>query len=437
MCSYEERRQKFLEGMGEASVAIIPSGQEVLRTEDSAYRFRPESDFFYLTGVDEPDALLVLAPHLSEEREVLFLAPRDPARAVWTGARPAFEKVREIAGVDTVYTHDLFETSLAKYLTGARRLYYQLGNLPDLDREIIREIRRLKRTRGRRSLVPVEIVDPGVLLHEQRLYKAPEEILTLQIAAMITSQAHRLAMRVTRPGISERTLETILDAAFRMGGGEGPGYPTIVACGANATTLHYVKNTAPLKDGDLVLVDAGCEFSFYTADITRTFPVNGRFSGPQRAVYEVVLKAQKAAIASIRPGVTMEDVHAVAVEVLTDGLVALGVLKGTVSDLVASEAYRPFFMHRTSHWLGMEVHDVGEYVREGKSRALEPGMVLTVEPGLYFRDGVDGVPETLKGIGVRIEDDILVTEEGHSLLTTDVPKEIDELEALVGSERRK
>ncbi len=433
MSPYSRRRQALLRAMEKDSVAIFPSGSEKLRSGDSPYRFRPDSDFYYLTGHLEQGAVLVVAPHHPDHRVAMFVAPRDSTKELWSGARQDPEEVQAATAVDAVFSMEEFEVRLEGFLTGARRLYHQLGVWPELDARLIRQVRRMRRTKRHRATTPTEIVEPSVIIHEMRLVKEADEIAVLRRAAAVSAEAHRVAMMAVRPGVTERVLEALLDCHFRSAGGAGPGYPTIVAGGRNATTLHYVDNAATLMDGDLVLIDAGGEFGFYTADITRTFPVSGRFSRVQRTVYDIVLEAQRAAIDTVAPGARIDVVHGAAVRVLARGLVSLGLLQGDIDALVASEAYRPYYMHRTSHWLGMEVHDVGEYRQDGKPRVLEPGMVLTVEPGLYFRDDVEGVPEPYRGIGVRIEDDVLVTKSGREVLTEAVPKDPGALEALVGT----
>lgn len=428
------RRRALMNLMGDKAVAIIPTSQQLHRNADSEFRFRPDSDFYYLTGFSEPDAILVLCPHHAEHKVVMFVRPRDPVKETWSGRRAGVEGAVSTYGVDAAFSLDELETHLPGYLEGATDLYYRPGIVPDMDRKVFSLFQMLRGAKRRLTPSPSRIIDLSVPLHELRLKKGPEELALMRFSADIAAEAHRTAMAHTCPGRFEYELEALIEYVFRARGAVGPSYTTIVGGGDNATILHYVENNARLKDGELVLIDAGAEFQYYGSDITRTFPVSGRFSPLQRDLYTLVLDAQKAAIAQVRPGVPFSSFHDAAVRVLTEGLVFLKLLTGSVDDLIASEAYKPFYMHRTGHYLGLDVHDAGDYVLGGASRPLEPGMVVTVEPGLYFGRNLLDIPDEFKGIGIRIEDDLLVTLDGHEILTSAAPKEIDALEALVGSE---
>jgi Xaa-Pro aminopeptidase len=426
---YARRRERLMEAIGPSAVALVHAPPETLRNGDVHNPYRQSSDLLYLTGFAEPEATLVVRPGAERERVVLFVRPRDKERETWDGRRAGVEGAVARFGADAAYPVAELPDALAGLLANVDELYYSLGDDPAFDARVgavLAELRRSER-RGRRP--PRRVVDPREVLHEMRLVKLPEEVALLERAAAITVEAHAAAMREAAPGKHEYEVQAVIDYTFRRHGGGGPGYPTIVGGGDNATILHYVENDRPLRDGDLLLVDAGCEYGYYTADVTRTFPVNGRFSEPQRRVYEIVLAAQRAAIAAVRPGATIDDIHAVALRILTEGMIELGLLAGTADERIADEAYKRFYMHRTSHWLGMDVHDVGAYTQRGAPRPLGPGMVITVEPGLYVAPDDDAAPAALRGIGVRIEDDILVTDDGHRNLTDAAPRSVADVEA--------
>ncbi|RMH41693.1 MAG: Xaa-Pro aminopeptidase [Deltaproteobacteria bacterium] len=425
---FAQRRQRLMDAIGPDAVAVFHSPPEAIRNGDAHYRYRQSSDLLYLTGFTEPEATLVLRPGAAKHRVVMFVRPRDKERETWDGRRAGVDGAVDRFGADVAYPCGELADKLPDLLS-AEALYYSLGSDPAFDRTIASAIDQLRRRERRGVRPPARVVDPREVLHEMRLIKTPEEIAVLERAAAISVEAHTAAMAAAAPGTWEYELEALVDYTFRRRGGVGPGYTTIVGGGANATILHYVENDAQLRAGDLVLIDAGCEYGFYTADITRTFPVDGRFRGPQRDAYEVVLAAQREAIAHVRPGATLDDIHAAAVRVLTEGMVDLGLLPGPAEARVADGAYKTFYMHRTSHWLGMDVHDVGAYNRGGKPRPLAPGMVLTVEPGLYVAEDADGVPDALRGIGIRIEDDVLVTDDGCRNLTEAAPSAIADVEA--------
>jgi Xaa-Pro aminopeptidase len=426
---YAERRARLMEMLGPRAALILASPPERLRNGDTHFKFRQDSDILYLTGFVEPGAVVVLRPGHPETPFVLFVRPRNPAEETWTGRRAGVEGAVRDFGASAAFPVEELDAKLADIVTGADELHYPFGREPFLDEAVARLLTRLRALERRGRRAPVRLVDARVTVHELRLVKAPDELAVLRRAAAITAEAHTAAMRAARPGVSEREIEAVIDYTFRRRGGSGPGYPTIVGGGANATILHYVDNAATLQSGQMLLVDAGCEVDGYTADVTRTFPAGGRFTDPQRRLYQAVLDAQRAAIEAVRPGATIDAIHAGVVEALTREMVALGLLEGEVPALIESGAYKAFYMHRTSHWLGIDVHDVGFYNVDGAARPLAPGMVLTIEPGLYVAEDAKA-PDAYRGLGVRIEDDIAVTATGHENLTAAVPKEIDEIERL-------
>jgi Xaa-Pro aminopeptidase len=420
---------EFMRRMEPDSVAIIPSARPATRSNDTHYRYRQDSDFYYLTGFDEPEAVAVIAPS-REEKYTLFVRPRDPEKEIWDGRRAGVEGAVKEHGAHAAFNIDEFPERLGDLLGNARNLYYRLGSDREFDDLVIKQITRM-RTMGRRGIhAPEAITDPGVILHELRLIKTEEEIALMQHAADIAAEAHREAMRTARPGMKEYEIEALIEYVFRRSGAAAPAYGSIVGSGPNATVLHYVNNDATLRDGDLLLVDAGAEYRGYASDITRTFPVGGRFSTAQREVYDLVLEAQVACVEMVRPGVTIDELHNRSVEILTEGMARLGLLAGDPHKLIAEEAYKRFYMHRLGHYIGMDVHDVGRYHVDGRSRPLEPGMVTTIEPGLYIAPDAEGVPDKYRGIGVRIEDDVLVTAEGHRVLSSKAPKQAEEIEQL-------
>ncbi|HEX7601720.1 MAG TPA: aminopeptidase P N-terminal domain-containing protein, partial [Polyangiaceae bacterium] len=377
------------------------------------------------TGFDEPGSVLVL---LAKERKmVLFVRPRDPDREIWDGPRAGVDGAKESFGADEAFKISELGEELPKLLANKKRLYYRLGRDRSFDDKVF-EAMDAARRRGRTGVSwPTEIADPGVIVHEMRLFKGSEDLDAMRTAAAITRDAHVKAMARTRPGMFEYEVEALILETFRGRGSERPAYGSIVGSGANATVLHYRSNNRKMEAGDLLLIDAGCEYGYYASDVTRTFPVSGSFTKEQEAIYQLVLDAQLASIEATKVGATLEEVHHKSVEVITKGLVALGLLAGEVDKLIETEAYKPFYMHRTSHWLGMDVHDVGSYYEEGKPRKLAAGMVLTVEPGIYIGKDYDKVPAEWRGIGIRIEDDILVGEAGPTNLTADIPKTVTEL----------
>ncbi|HJQ31581.1 MAG TPA: Xaa-Pro aminopeptidase [Pyrinomonadaceae bacterium] len=421
---------EFIRRMEPDSVAVIPAAREMTRSNDTEYRFRQDSDFYYLTGFNEPDAVAVVAP-AREERFTLFVRPRDREKETWTGRRAGVEGARERYGADAAFPVEEFQEKLSELLDGARTLYYRLGGNAEFDQTILRQLARMRALGWRKAKPPQTITDPGVLLHEMRLVKTGEEITFMQRAADIAAEAHREAMRAARPGAKEYEIEALIEYVFRRSGAAGPAYNTIVGSGVNATILHYINNDAELKDGDLLLIDAGAEFEGFASDITRTFPVNGRFTAAQRELYQLVLDCQEECVRMVRPGVDMEEMHRRSVEILTEGMVGLGLLKGETEKLIEEGEYKKFYMHRLGHYLGMDVHDVGAYHRGDGPRPLEAGMVLTVEPGLYVPEDAEDIPDQYRGLGIRIEDDVLVTSEGFRVLTDKAPKQIEEIETLM------
>ncbi len=428
----KRRRRQLMRMMGPNSLAILPAAPEMVRNRDVYYPYRQGSDFYYLTGFAEPEALAVLIPGRKAAEYILFCRPRDEARERWDGARAGLEGAREIHGADDAFPIEDLDDILPGMLEQCARVYYPIGSQPDFDRRLAQWVNGI-RAKSRAGIQgPVELIALDQHLNELRLYKSRSELTALRAAARISVEAHKRVMRACRPGMWEFQLEAEFIHECARRGARAQAYPPIVGSGANACVLHYVDNGRPLRDGELVLIDAGCEYDYYASDITRTFPVSGRFSVAQRELYEVVLAAQAAAMAKVQPGNHWNDPHEAAVEVITRGLVDLGFLKGshrTVPKLIREEKYKPFYMHRTGHWLGMDVHDVGDYKVDGEWRLLEPGMVLTIEPGLYVPPAMEGVRECYWRTGIRIEDDLLVTATGHEVLTEGVPKSVAEIEA--------
>jgi len=422
--------EEFMRRMDPNSMAIIPSAREATRSNDTHYRFRQDSDFFYLTGFEEPDAVAVIRPS-QEPRYTLFLRPRDPEREIWDGRRAGVDGAKTDLGANEAFPILEFDEKLHDILDGAERLYYRLGVNEDLDDTIIRQIARMRALNRKPIHPPQTIVDPATIIHEMRVVKSPEEIEIMQRAADIAAEAHCEAMKAVRPGMQEYEVEALIERIFRQRGAAGPAYTSIVGAGPNATVLHYINNDGELRDGDLLLVDAGAEYKGYASDITRTFPISGRYSKAQREIYDLVLKAQKACVELVRSGVTHDQLKQHSVEVLTEGMVELGLLKGDPEQLIKDKKHEQFYMHGLGHMLGIDVHDVGRYYYGTESRALEPGVVMTVEPGIYISVDTKDIPEQYLGIGVRIEDDVLCTPNGPRVLTSKVPKEAEEIEALM------
>jgi Xaa-Pro aminopeptidase len=425
---FAARRSAYMQALGPGAVAVVRSMPERLRNGDAYHVFRQHSDLVYLTGFLEPDTTLVLRPGAETERVVMFVRPRDADSEIWDGRRAGVEGAKEQYGADAAYPSAELPARLWEMLANHDELHYSLGLDGEMDLLIGAAIARLRKLEKRGKRPPRVVVDPRVGLHELRLHKRPEELAALRKAAAITCEAHVLAMSLGRPGVFEHEIEAVINYTFRKRGGVGPGYSTIVGAGENATILHYTQNRCAIAQGDLVLVDAGCEYDHYTADITRTWPASGRFTAPQRRVYEAVLATQKSAVAMAKPGATIDDIHNHCVRQLTEAMLQLGLLTGTVDERIADQAYRKYYMHGTSHWLGLDVHDVGAYTRDARPRPLEPGMVITVEPGLYIAAGASDAPAELRGIGIRIEDDVAITADGNEVLTAACPKELDDIE---------
>ena len=433
MTSYEGRRNLFAQALA-GGVAVVPAARHATRNADTEYEYRQNSDFFYLTGFTEPEAVLVLAPGRAGEKSVLFLRARDRAQEIWTGRRLGIEGALAELGVDAAYPIEELAERLPGLIVGSPTLYYQLGLDEPLDRVLLAAVKEARHRVRRGGVAPLSFVDPGTVLHEMRLHKTPDEVEVMRRAAAATLAGHEAGMRATRPGLWEYELEAVIEYQYRLAGANDLAYPSIVAGGANATILHYNTNRDRLKAGDLVLVDSGAEADLYASDVTRTWPVNGRFSAEQRALYDIVLAAQKAGIEQVRPGRSYNAYHEAAVRVLTEGLIDVGLLAGSVDELIENKKFADFYPHRTGHWIGLDVHDVGLYKTDADEyRALEPGMVMTVEPGLYVQADLE-VPERWKGIGIRIEDDVLCTNGDPDVITAAIPKEAAELEAIVGSE---
>lgn len=411
-------------------VAIIPTAPVRIRNRDAEYPYRPDSDFYYLTHFPEPEAVAVLVPGRAHGEYILFCRERNPEKEIWDGLRAGLDGARAAYGADDAFPIDDIDEILPGLLENREKVFYSIGRHADFDTRLTAWVNEVRAKSRNGVHAPGEFVDLDHILHEMRLIKRPEEIKLMKRAAKISAAGHRRAMQACRPGMMEYEIEAELLYEFRKGGAEFPAYGPIVGGGANACILHYRENNGEMKDGDLLLIDAAAELDCYASDITRTFPVNGRFSAEQRAVYEIVLAAQTAAMGEARPGKHWNDPHDAAVRVLVQGLKDIALLKGSVDGLIEGGEYKRFYMHRTGHWLGMDVHDVGDYKIADAWRELEPGMTFTVEPGLYIAAAAD-VPPRFSNIGIRIEDDVLITREGCEVLTHDVPRTVDDIEALM------
>ncbi|MDF1700823.1 MAG: Xaa-Pro aminopeptidase [Planctomycetota bacterium] len=429
------RRARLMARVGATSAALVVAYPERNRSNDSNHPYRPSSDLWYLTGFEEPEAAMLLLPGHPEHPFVLFLRERNLKMEIWDGPRVGLERAREMVGADKAFTFEQLEEELPKLLAGRASLHYSLGVDAAMDDVVLKSYRKALRTARGRARAPTSIIEPGEALHEMRLIKSPEEIEAMRRCCEVSAAGHVRGMRVTRPGMTEFELQAEIEHVFRKQGARSPGYPSIVGTGTNACVLHYIENRDTLADGDLVLVDAGAEVDYYTGDITRTWPVSGEFNGYQRTIYDLVLRAQMEAISLVKPGLPWHELHECTVQVITEGLCDLGLLEGPVEKAIEDKAFKKFYMHGTGHWLGIDVHDVGAYAREGeKSRPLEAGMCFTIEPGIYFHPEVENCPTDFLGIGVRIEDDILVTEDGCEVLTRGVPKEPEEIMEIVGKD---
>ena len=431
---HKQNREAFIEKMGPGGVAIFASAPPAMWNHDTEYNYRPDPNFYYLTGFEEPESICVIAPDHPKHQYILFVRPKDKQAEIWNGKRVGVKNARRRYGADKAYSIEKFSEKIGKYLQGAERLYYSLGSNPDVDTEILARFTQSVRSRIRSGKGFDTLVDPSPILSELRLIKNETEQQRLQLATEITVAGHVAAMKAVRPGLYEYELEGLVDSTFRMNGANGPAFPTIVASGGNATTLHYTTNDCRIEDNTLVLIDAGAEYERYSGDVTRTFPANGTFTDAQREIYQLVLEAHYAIIECIRPGVSIDEPHQKSIELLTEGILSLGLLKGRAKQLIEKEKYRKFYMYRVGHMLGLDVHDVNcVHESSGDFKTFQPGMVMTIEPGLYVAEDRGNVPPAYLGIGVRIEDDILVTETGCEVLTSGVPKEIDEVEDLINS----
>ncbi len=434
--NFGARRKKLMQWMGPNSIAILPSATEKVRSHDVHYPFRQDNDFWYLTGFNEPESVAVLIPGRKHGEFILFNREKDVTQEIWHGKRLGQEGVVEQLGADDAFPISDIDDILPGLMEGKERIYFAFGAHPEFDQHIMDWRSQLQSQSVRGSEPPGELVDLRHHLHDMRLIKSSAEIQRLRHAAKTAAKAHCELMKACEPDKTEMQMEAVLHYHYVQGGCRYPAYPSIVAGGDNANILHYVENGDVLNDGDLLLVDAGCEFEHYASDITRTIPVNGRYSKEQAQLYDIVLKAQLAAIEMIKPGNHWAQIHDKAVEVITKGLVELKILKGSVKDLIKRCDYRDFFMHKTGHWIGLDVHDVGDYQVHGQPRVLEPGMVLTVEPALYIAQDNTKAAKKWRGIGIRIEDDVVVTRDGYDILSKDVPKQREDIEALMAQARQ-
>lgn len=428
---FAARRQQLMAQLAPGSIAIIAGGSETLRNNDVHYPFRQNSDFMYLTGFAEPDAVAVLVPGREAAQYILFVRDKDPEREIWDGYRAGPEGAVADYDADDAFPIDDIDDILPGLMEGRSRVYSHMGVDAGFDHQLMAWVNQIRARVRLGAQPPEDFSDIAHLLHDQRLIKSTQEIAIMRAAAQLSARAHIRAMQACQPGVKEYQLQAEIEHECMLGGSPWPAYPAIVGAGDHACVLHYVENSATIKDGDLVLIDAGGELEYYASDITRTFPANGRFSDAQRSLYELVLRAQLASIAAVKAGATWIAPHDVTVRVLTEGLVELGLLQGDVDTLIENNAIKPFYMHKTGHWLGMDVHDVGDYKVGGEWRVLEAGMVLTIEPGLYISPNNTEVDERWRGIGIRIEDDVLVTRDGCEILSADVPKDPAEIEALM------
>jgi len=429
---YQARRTRFMQSLG-AGVAVLCSAPPAVMHHDVDYPYRQNSDFYYLTGFNEPDAVAVFAPHHKKHQYVLFVRDKDPQQEQWSGYRVGVKGAEQDYGADKAYPISQLDAELPAYLQTADQIYYHFSADDACNQRMIKHWQRIVSRYAKQS-GPQALADPGLLLHPLRAHKSPAELALMRRAAEISALAHQQALALTRPGCYEYQIQAEIEAVFRREGADGPAYGSIVAGGANACVLHYVDNNARLVDGDLLLIDAACACGYYNADITRTFPINGRFNRQQRALYSLVLKAQTQAIAAIHPGTTYAKINDIAAKVIIKGLIELDLLRGRSEELLKQGAHKPFYMHSIGHWLGLDVHDVGVYQQGKKSAVLAPGQVLTIEPGLYFAPtlkvakGQPKIDAAWRGIGIRIEDDILVTDTGHEVLTAAAPKSLAAME---------
>jgi len=427
-----------MEAIGKDAVAVIPAAHEVTKSYDTEFKFHQDPDFYYLTGFQEPDAIAVINPSDKKNPFTLFVRPRDPLMETWYGRREGVEGAKKNYGADKAFPIEKFESELPKLLNGNEKLFYRFGRDNQLDQTILQYLSGQRYRRLKTAYPPHTIIDPTIILGEMRLHKDEEEVEYMQKAGDIAAEAHILAMQNCQPGMNEAQIESIIEHHFRMSGANGAAYNSIIGGGDNATILHYVENNMPLKDGDLLLVDAGCNYKGYASDITRTFPVNGRFTKAQREVYDVVLEVQLECLEATKKGNTVKQRQELSIELLTEGMKKLKLLKGDTKKLIKKKAYEKYYMHGVGHYLGLDVHDAGRYFTEQRaknSRPFAPGMVLTVEPGLYIPPDDKDAPSKYRGIGIRIEDDVLVTEDGNHNLTAKVPKDAEAIEEIMNSQK--
>ncbi len=428
---FARRRKALIDHMEPNSIAILPAATEKVRNRDAHYAYRQDSDFFYLSGFPEPEAVLVVVPGREHGETILFCREKNREREIWDGYRAGQEGACEQYGADDAFPIGDIDDILPGLLEGKERVYYSLGRDQQFDQQVMSWVNNIREKVRSGATPPGEFLNLDHIVHDLRLFKSAAEIRTMRRAAEISAQAHCQAMKVSQPGQYEYQLEAELQHGFMKAGSRSPAYTSIVGSGSNACILHYIENTRQMKAGELVLIDAGCEIENYASDITRTFPVSGQFSPEQKAIYQIVLDAQTAALEYVKPGCHWNESHEASVRVITQGLLDLGLLEGNIDELIAQEKYKAFYMHRIGHWLGMDVHDVGDYKIEGEWRLLEPGMVMTVEPGIYIAADDETVAKKWRGIGVRIEDDVLITKDGNDILSKDVPKTIEDIEALM------
>ncbi|MDB3880994.1 Xaa-Pro aminopeptidase [Gammaproteobacteria bacterium] len=429
--NFSERRDLLADKVLEDSAIIVSAASVKSRISDTEYSYRQDSNFYYLSGYEEPESLILIRPNQDKERFVIFCRDRDPLREQWDGFRTGQEGVIQDYGADAAYSINSIDEIMPKLLEGAKNIYFSMSAPCGVDAKISSWVEDIRKNTRSGAEPPQNLLSLDSILHEMRLIKESDEMDLMKKAANITTEAHIRAMQSVRPGMYEYQLEAEYLYAFNKNGARSPAYNSIVGGGNNSCILHYVENNAELKDGDLVLVDAGCEYQYYASDVTRTFPVNGKFSPEQREIYSIVLEAHKQSMEQAKPGNKWNLMHEKSVEVIVEGLLSIGLLQGSRDEIIDKGEYSKFYMHRIGHWLGMDVHDVGSYKQDGDWRPLEEGMVMTVEPGIYILDSMEGVDDKWKGIGVRIEDDIAITESGFEILTPDVPRTIEEVEQTV------
>ena len=429
----QRRRKRLMDMIGSDSIAILPTASVYIRNRDVEFPFRPDSDFYYLTAYPEPDAVAVLIPDRAEGEYILFCRDSDEEMETWHGRRAGLEGALEIYGVDDAFPIEDMDDILPGLIEGHERIFYNMGSDQNFDQRVLGWVKQIRGKARMGVVAPDEFISLNHFLHDMRLYKSRHEIKLMRQAAKISASAHKRAMQNCNPGMHEYQIEAELLHEFIQNGARAAAYPSIVGSGANGCILHYTENQDEINEGDLLLIDAGAEYQGYASDVTRTFPASGKFSTAQRKVYDLVLAAQLAAIEQVKPGNHWNDPHDAAVRVLTEGMVELGILKGDPKVLIKDQDYTKYYMHRTGHWIGMDVHDVGDYKVDGEWRMLEPGMVMTVEPGLYLTAGMRGLPKKWWNIGIRIEDDVLVTKDGYEILSKDAPKTSDEIEELMAN----